>query len=225
MPTFVLIPGGWRGGWTYAPLAERLKQAGHEAYALTLSGLEETPAPASGINLETHIADVVELLSIEDLSQVILCAHSYGGMVATGVADRVPERLAALIYLDAFAPEHGQSWWDLAGDGFRALAIAHSRHDGLTVLPPDGVESRRRPHPLGTFLQSLRLARPAPDLLRVFVYASGWSATPFTAQYERLRDDPAWRVHVLACGHDLVRQALDETVQILNETANELAST
>ena len=224
MATFVLIPGGWRGGWTYAPLVERLEQAGHAAFTLSLSGLEEMPAAAGAINLETHIADVVALLSAEDLSDVILCAHSYGGMVATGVADRVPERLAALIYLDAFAPEDGQSWWDLAGDGFRALAIANARHDGLTVLPPDGVESRRRPHPLGTFLQSLRLTRPAPELVRVFVYASGWSATPFTAQYQRLRDDPAWRVHVLDCGHDLVRLALDETFDVLIGTANALAS-
>src|SRR4051794_36394877 len=102
MATFVLIPGGWRGGWWDAPLAERLRQAGHAAYAITLSGLEETPAPAAAINLETHIADVLELLSVKDLSEVILCAHSYGGMVASGVADRAPERLAALIYLDAF---------------------------------------------------------------------------------------------------------------------------
>src|SRR3954467_8319020 len=119
MATFVLIPGGWRGGWTYAPLAEQLKQAGHEAYALTLSGLEETPAPAPGINLETHIADVVELLSIEDLSQVILCAHSYGGMVATGVADRVPERLPAPLHFHVFASADGQTWW---GAGGRRLA-------------------------------------------------------------------------------------------------------
>jgi pimeloyl-ACP methyl ester carboxylesterase len=219
MATFVLIPGGWRGGWWYGPLAERLKQAGHAAYALTLSGLEETPAPRPGINLETHIADVVELLSVEDLSEVILCAHSYGGMVATGVADRAPERLAALIYLDAFAPEHGQAWWDLAGDDYRRLVIAQAAHDGLTVMPRDGVDPRCRPHPLGTFVQSLRLTRPAPELHRVFVYASGWSATPFTAQYERLRDDPAWTVHTIPCAHDLLHHAPDETFQVLIDVA------
>jgi len=224
MATFVLIPGGWRGGWWYAPLAERLKQAGHAVHALSLSGLEETPAPGAGINLETHIADVLELLSVEDLSEVILCAHSYGGMVATGVADRAPERLAALIYLDAFAPEHGQAWWDLAGDDYRRLVIAQAAHDGLTVMPRDGVDPRCRPHPLGTFVQSLRLTRPAPELFRVFVYASGWSATPFTAQYERLRDDPAWQVHVFDCAHDVVRHAPDETFEVLAQTARKLAA-
>ena len=222
MATFVLIPGGWRGGWWYAPLAERLRQAGHAAYAITLSGLEETPAPAAAINLETHIADVLELLSVEDLSEVILCAHSYGGMVASGVADRAPERLAALIYLDAFAPEHDQTWWDLAGDAYRRLVIAQAGHDGLTVLPRDGVDPRCRPHPLGSFVQRLRLTRPLPELPRVFVYATGWSATPFTEQYERLRADANWTVRTLACPHDLVQHAPDETFQVLADVARDL---
>ena len=222
MATFVLIPGGWRGGWWYAPLAERLRQAGHAAYAITLSGLEETPAPAAAINLETHIANVLELLSVEDLSEVILCAHSYGGMVASGVADRAPERLAALIYLDAFAPEHDQTWWDLAGDAYRRLAIAQAGHDGLTVLPRDGVDPRCRPHPLGTFVQRLHLTRPAPELRRVFVYATGWSATPFTAQYERLRADPAWTVRTIACAHDVIQHAPDEIFEMLIEVARDL---
>jgi pimeloyl-ACP methyl ester carboxylesterase len=222
MATFVLIPGGWRGGWWYEPLAARLREAGHATYALTLSGLEETPAPTARINLETHIADVLELLSAHDLSGVILCAHSYGGMVATGVADRAPERLVALVYLDAFAPEHGQAWWDLAGDAYRQLAIAGAAHDGLTVMRRDGVDPRCRPHPLGTFVQSLRLTRPQPDLPRVFVYATGWSATPFTAQYERLRTDPAWTVRTIASVHDLVHHAPDETFQVLMDVARGL---
>jgi pimeloyl-ACP methyl ester carboxylesterase len=223
MATFVLIPGGWRGGWWYAPLTERLRQAGHAAYAVTLSGLEETPAPAAPINLETHIADVLELLSVEDLSEVILCAHSYGGMVATGVADRAPERLAALVYLDAFAPDNGQAWWDLAGDAYRQLVIAGAGHDGVTVMPRDGVDPRCRPHPLGTFVQSLNLRRSPPELPRVFVYATGWSATPFTTQFERLRADPAWTVRTIACAHDLVHGALDETFAVLIDVARDLS--
>jgi pimeloyl-ACP methyl ester carboxylesterase len=209
----------------YAALAAKLRDAGHDAYALTLSGLEETPIPAGGINLDTHIADVVELLSVENLSDVILCAHSYGGMVATGAADRVPERLAALIYLDAFAPEDGQSWWDLAGDHYRQLAITQARRDGLTVAPPPHLDTRCRPHPLGTFMQSLRLTRPTPaGLRRVFVYATGWSATPFTAQYERLRNDEAWRVHELPCAHNVVRHAPEDTLKLLLDSASGLTA-
>src|SRR6516225_2778916 len=122
MATFVLIPGGWRGGWTFADFIARLKRAGHAAYALTLSGLDPAAdLPAGAINLDTHIADVLELMTVEDLAEVILCAHSYGGMVATGAAARAPERIAALVYLDAFVPEDGQSWWELAGEHFRKL--------------------------------------------------------------------------------------------------------
>jgi pimeloyl-ACP methyl ester carboxylesterase len=225
MATFVLIPGGWHGGWMYAELALRLRQAGHDAYAMTLSGMDDAPAPAANINLDTHIADVVELLTVEDLSQVILCAHSYGGMVATGVADRAPERLAALVYLDAFAPEDGQSWWDLAGDAYRTLVLAQARHNGLTVLPRDGADPRCRPHPLGSFVQALRAPYAAPGLRRVFVYATGWSATPFTAQYERLRTDPAWTVRTIASAHNVVRYAPDETFDVLMETAREVSAT
>lgn len=223
MATFVLIPGGWHGGWMYTDLAARLREAGHDAYALTLSGLDDGPSPAN-VNLDTHIADVLDLLTMEDLSEVILCAHSYGGMVVSGVADRAPERLAALIYLDAFVPEDGQSWWDLAGDAYRALVLAQARHDGLTVLPRDGADPRCRPHPLGTFVQALRAPYAAPGLHRVFVYATGWSATPFTAQYERLRSDPAWTVHTMPCAHNVVRYAPDETYDVLMETARKVAA-
>ena len=224
MASFVLIPGGWRGGWTFAEFVARLKRAGHEAYAPTLSGLDVVPDPAGGnINLDTHIADVIELLTVEDLSEVILCSHSYGGMVAAGVADRAPERIAALAYLDAFVPADGQSWWDLAGEYFRRLIIERVRHDGLTVEPPGVRDPRRRPHPIGSFLQALSLTRPEKAMPRLFVYAAGWSATPFTAQYERLLDDPAWQVHTLACGHDVINEAADEVFEILTRMAGNLS--
>ncbi len=224
MADFVLIPGGWRGGWTFADFVARLKQAGHEAHAVTLSGLDVAPDPSPvNINLDTHIADVIELLTVEDLSEVILCSHSYGGMVAAGVADRAPERIAALAYLDAFVPADGQSWWDLANAHFRELIIARARHDGLTVEPPPGPDRRRRPHPIGSFLQALRLTRPEKEMPRLFVYATGWSATPFTAQYERLRNDPAWQVHTLACGHDVFKEKPDEVLELLTRMARDMS--
>jgi pimeloyl-ACP methyl ester carboxylesterase len=224
MASFVLIPGGWRGGWTFADFVARLKRAGHEAYAVTLSSLDEVPEPSgANINLDTHIADVIELLTVEDLSEVILCSHSYGGMVASGVADRAPERIAAMAYLDAFVPANGQSWWALAGEHFRQIIIEQTRHDGLTVRPPAGRDSRRRPHPIGSFLQALHPTRAEKPMPRLFVYATGWSATPFTAQYERLRDDPAWQVHTLACGHDLINEASDEVFEILTRVAGDLS--
>jgi pimeloyl-ACP methyl ester carboxylesterase len=220
MATFVLIPGGWHGGWAFADFIARLKREGHAAYAVTLSGLDlAADHQASAINLDTHIADVLELITVEDLAEVILCAHSYGGMVATGVANRAPERVAALIYLDAFVPENGQSWWELAGERYRTLAVERARHDGLSVLPPDGLDPRCRPHPLGSFLQALRLGESVVPARRVFVYASGWEATPFAAQHQKLLCDAAWTVHSIACGHDVINIAPDEVFEILMEAA------
>jgi pimeloyl-ACP methyl ester carboxylesterase len=224
MANFVLIPGGWRGGWTFAEFVARLKRAGHQAYAVTLSGLDVTPERSgANINLDTHIADVLEFLAVEDLSEVILCSHSYGGMVASGVADRAPERIAALAYLDAFVPMNGQSWWDLANEHFRQLIIERVRHDGVTVEPPGSGDISRRPHPIGSFLQALHLIREEKPMPRLFVYATGWNATPFTAQYERLRDDPAWQVHTLACGHNLINEKPDEVFEILTRMARDLS--
>jgi pimeloyl-ACP methyl ester carboxylesterase len=224
--TFVLIPGGWHGGWAFADFVARLRRSGHEAYAPTLTGLDAASGVAAGrVNLDTHIDDVLGLLAVEDLSEVILCAHSYGGMVATGVADRAPERIAALVYLDAFVPQDGQSWWDLAGDDYRKIAIERARRDGFSVAPPDNLDSRCTPHPLASFVQALRLkGHPSKIARRVFVYASGWSATPFTAQYQRLRDDPAWTVHTLDCGHDVINAAPDAVMEILTGVIRDLSS-
>jgi pimeloyl-ACP methyl ester carboxylesterase len=140
-------------------------------------------------------------------------------MVATGAAARAPQRIAALVYLDAFVPEDGQSWWELAGEHYRKLAIERARHDGLSVLPPDGRDPRCRPPPLGSFLQALRLGEAEVPGIRVFVYASDWEATPFAAQYRRLLDDPGWIVHSIVCGHDVINIAPDEVFDILMETA------
>ncbi|MDR3466770.1 MAG: alpha/beta hydrolase [Xanthobacteraceae bacterium] len=219
MAIFVMVPGGWHGGWAFAGLAGRLRRDGHDVFTPTLTGLDEDEAlraAAPGTNLDAHISDICDLLAVEDLYEVVLVAHSYGGMVATGVADRSHDRIAALVYLDAFVPQDGQSWWDLTGETYRMLALARARHDGLTVLPPDHLDRRCAPHPLATFVQQLRLAgRERRIARRVFVFASGWAATPFRDQHERLKADPAWEVHEIDRGHDLMNTAPDEVMAIL----------
>jgi len=200
-------------------LAARLRSEGHDVFTPTLSGLDENAAlrgPAGAINLDTHIGDICDLITVEDLYEVVLVPHSYGGMVATGVADRIHDRIAAVVYLDAFVPRDGDSWFDLAGDGYRKLALARARHDGLTVLPPEGLDPRCAPHPLASFLQQLALSGREQEIARrVFAFASGWSDTPFREQYERLKADPAWEVHAIVCGHNVMNIAPDEVMTIL----------
>lgn len=225
MATFVLIPGGWRGGWTFADFVARLNQSGHEAAAVTLSGLHaEHERSAAPVNLDTHIADVLDLLRLKDFSEVILCAHSYGGMVASGVADRAPAHRSACLPRCLRARTRSV----LVGPCRRAFPESGNRPRPSRWPQRTPARGRRSPAPAPSarlFPSSPALPRAPAPMPRVFVYASGWSATPFSAQYQRLRDDPAWIVHSLACGHDVINAAPDEIFEILMQTAARLATT
>ncbi|MEV5652895.1 alpha/beta hydrolase [Nocardia sp. NPDC052254] len=140
MATFVLVHGGGHGGWCYQRVARLLRDDGHEVYAPSLSGLaDRAHLRLSGIGLETHIRDIAGLIEHEDLRDVVLVGHSYGGMVITGAADRVVERIGGLVYLDAANPVNGQSLVDVAGP-----IITVTREFGETV---DGVELVLAPTP------------------------------------------------------------------------------
>lgn len=211
MATYVLIPGGWRGGWWFEPLAQRLRAEGHEAYSVTLSGAGDRV-----VNLDTHIQDVMDVLVAEDLHDVVLCGHSYGGMVVSGVADRAPERVDSVVYVDAYVPEDGDSCFTLTSDAYRAVFLEQSRGDGSSVQPRQGGDPRTTAQPLATFLQAIRLTGSlARFRRRDYVYLSGWTGSPFTDLYERLSQDPAWHVHTLPVGHDVMAAAADELAEIL----------
>jgi pimeloyl-ACP methyl ester carboxylesterase len=114
MTTYVLVHGAWGGGWKFARVAERLRRRGHIVFTPTLTGAAERSHLLSGnITLSTHVTDILNVFRYEDLSDVVLLGHSYGGMVITAVADKIAEKIAALVYLDAFVPENGQSLFDL----------------------------------------------------------------------------------------------------------------
>jgi pimeloyl-ACP methyl ester carboxylesterase len=217
--TFVLVPGGWHGGWDFEPVTDRLRGQGHTVHDLTLPGLEpgQPAAPAGSINLDTHIDHVAKVVESVP-GDVVLCAHSYGGMAVTGAADHMPERIARLVYIDAFVPSHGQSWWDLANEHYRSIVIHGARADGLTVAAPPGLDPRTRPHPLASFLQEVQLTGALHAIpRRTLIFASGWDATPFREQYARLRDDPSWETHELPTGHNVMRDAPDALTVILTD--------
>jgi pimeloyl-ACP methyl ester carboxylesterase len=215
MATYVLVPGGWHGGWYFESFAEALRARGHRAYAVTLTGLgERRHLLRADVNLDTHVEDVVQLLEMQDLSEVILLGHSYAGMVVSGVLDHAPNRIAAAIYCDAYVPDDGQSCFSLANDFFRNLFLDNTAKDGFSVLPPPRLGPRATPHPLAAFLQSLRLKNPLPPVRRSFVYLSAWPKTPFTSTYERLRTMPEWRTFDLPVGHNVIAAAFDELLEI-----------
>lgn len=126
--------------------------------AVPLTGLgERSHLATSATNLDTHIQDVLSVLEYEDLHDVVLCAHSYGGMVASGVADRAAERIASVVFLDAQVPRDGESLWELTTESERQRFLASSR-DGVMTEPPPGLDPRATAHPLACFLQPLRLS-------------------------------------------------------------------
>jgi len=183
MATFLVAHGAWSAGWAWKKMRPLLRARGHELFTPTHTGLGERAHLASpDIDLETHIADILGVLEFEDLANVMLIGHSYGGMVATGVADRARARIAKLIYLDAHAPGDGESLFDL-NPGRRSAMIeaARQRGDGWKMpanpMPPDTPEAdqawampRRMPQPLKTFEQKLRLHHGELTLPRHYIY-------------------------------------------------------
>lgn len=191
-------------------LAPLLRKAGHEVFAPSLTGVGERAHLASpSVNVSTHIADVLGTLAYERLKGVVLVGHSYGGMVVTGVADRAAERIAALVYLDAFVPQDGEALLDLLPERVRE----HFPREGWQVppLPPAAqgmkdereiawLEGRRDPQPMKCFTEKLRIEGRYRGP-RAYVSCTGYSPTSFTRFAGQARNDPAWRYHELATHH------------------------
>src|SRR5262245_51047837 len=214
MATFVLVPGGWHGSWCFDTVVPLLERAGHTVHALTLTGLrpdddDETVATA---NLDTHADDVLRVLDRAHIASATLVGHSYGGMVIAAAADRAAGRISRLVHLDAYVPRDGDSCWSSTSDEYRQAFVAGAAATGYAVRPPfrppDGGDPRRRPHPLGSFLQMIRLTGAVTQVpRREFIYCSGWEGTPFTGLRTRLQADPGWQVHDLPTAHNAMREA------------------
>jgi len=218
---YVLIPGGWHGSWSFDPIKETLEKMGHKLLALTLPGLEKAATkPDKIINLDTHIQYVEDQIISKSLKNIILCGHSYGGLVITGVADKLPERIESLVYIDAYIPENSDSCWKLTSDVYRDLFVTGVSHDGFSVAVPAGTDNRRVPHPMATFMQGLHLNGNYKQIRnRVFIYASGWEATPFKRQFEALKNNPEWRIETINCGHNIMKEAPERLTAILHEAS------
>ena len=182
------------------------------------------------VDLGTHVQDVANVLFYEDLTDAILAGHSYGGMVVTGVAGRMPERLRRLVYLDAFVPEDGQSLFDLVGAERAASMRARAAADGdgwrvpAVAPPPDAPRSlpRQHPQPIRTLDRPIRLPDGPIRLPRTDVHCTAKdpdASDPFRQFADRVKADPAWTYREIATGHNLQHSAVDETVELLLEAA------
>ena len=230
MATFVLAHGAWSAAWAWKKVRPLLRARGHELYTPTLTGLGDRGHHASpAVDLETHVSDVVAMLDYEDLRDVILIGHSYGGMVATGVADRVPERLRQVVYLDAFVPAEGRCLLDYLPEGVRKHMVENAA-DGWRVpanpIPPDTspedvawIEPRRMTQPLRTFQQPLRLKRGETTLPRSYIYCRlAPPGDPFRQFAERAKRE-GWRCFELDASHSPNVTAPEALADLLAEIA------
>lgn len=214
MATFVLVPGAWHGAWAFETVVPLLEAAGHTAHAVTLTGLrpDDDEATVAGANLDTHAGDVLQFLDHSHLTEVTLVGHSYGGMVISAAADRADGRVSRLVHLDAYVPRDGESCWSLTTDAYRQSFVAGAADTGYAVRPPfrapHGGEPRRRPHPLASLVQSIRLTGAVDRIpRRDFIYCSGWEdGTPFAGLRTRLQADPSWHVHDIPTAHNAMRE-------------------
>jgi pimeloyl-ACP methyl ester carboxylesterase len=231
--TFVLVHGAWHGGWSYARVAALLRSQGHTVFTPTLTGLGERAHLLTGsINLSTHIDDILGVFRFERVTDVVLVGHSYGGMVVASVADRIPERLRALAYLDAFIPEDGQAIVDIIPEYTQQYLAGAGSRDGLTVPPPPAaffavnaadaatVDALTTPHPLGSLTEKVRLTGAYRSVKR-HLYVHGAELrrdNPFRRVYGRAKAD-GWNTHTLTCGHEVMLDMPEKTAELLERMA------
>jgi pimeloyl-ACP methyl ester carboxylesterase len=218
---FVLVHGAWAGAWALTRVTDRLVAKGHRVYAPTLSGLGERSHLATcDINLSTHVADIVNEVTWKDLDRVVLVGISYGGLVITGAAERLGERIASLVYVDAFIPSDGQSFSDITGwtPAGRMTAPPEMPADAFADETDRAwIAGKVTPQPSATLTERLHVSGAYQRISKkVYVKASGW-AGPFDSLASGLRADPSWSVTEIACGHDIANLRPDELTEILNE--------
>ena len=227
--SFVLVHGAWHGGWCWARLKPLLETAGHRVTAPTLTGLGERRHLISrSVTLYTHVEDVLAHIEMEDLSDIVLVGHSYAGFVVSGVCERAPQAISRVILLDAFVPKNNEAVADYspsaalyrenaAKDASWNIAPPPVAAFGLsTPLDADWVSRHLTPHPVGTYLQNIRLTHgmgAVSYLAYIACTAPALSVLDITR--ERVSNDPQWRFVELAAGHDAMVSAPQQLADAL----------
>lgn len=232
MTTFVLVHGAWHGGWCWSRVARGLVAASHSVHAPTLTGLGERAHFLSReTSLETHVHDILDVLEAGNLKDAVLVGHSYGGVVVTCVADRAPQRIARLVYLDAVVPRDGECMYDRSPVSIRAHFEEHANRGGqgwyvpVSALSPQflGLTSeadarwvmpKLTPHPIRTFAERVRLSVSFPRMPRTYINCIGdkQPGQPRTAQADGIDD-----YHEIRAGHDAMVAAPEAVTALLRD--------
>lgn len=224
---FVICHGAWDGGWYWLETASHLQKLGHEVYTPTYTGLgERVHLAIPEITLETHIQDIINVIHYEKLNNIILVGHSYGGAVATGVAERIPEKIWELVYVDALIPNNGDSVVSLFGDHSpvvgQLIEMAEAHGDGWKIpFTFEGpFDPRQTPHPLRTFLQELKVTNPIAKLIPcTFIACTERGNDPTFEPIEagaQLAKQKGWHYYEIETGHNPNETEPVKTAEILH---------
>jgi pimeloyl-ACP methyl ester carboxylesterase len=230
----VLVHGAWHGGWCWERLSRLLTQRGYPVYAPTMTGLDPDAVEVpGGISLETHVQDIMRVIGQADLSNAVLVGHSYGGFVISAVADRLPKRIGALVYLDAFVPENGKCVMDYVPESdWRTQLVRAGVETGFVPAPAlqqFGVEAdadlkwatpKLRPQPYGAFTETIALYKPAGQgIRRSYITCRHPTVSRFEQFARQISADPSWTYYELRTGHDAMISAPGDLARLLEEIA------
>jgi pimeloyl-ACP methyl ester carboxylesterase len=231
--TFLLVHGAWHGGWCWRRVADLLQAKGHKVFAPTMTGLgERSHLMRAGIDLSTHVTDIVNVMKWEGLSGVVLCGHSYGGMVVSGVAEQMADKIASIVFLDAFVPENGDAMADLTSQVVRdALkAATEKREISMPARPAAAflvnekdqawVDRLCGPQPIGTMTEKITLAGARERIAKkAYIRAGAYPNPGFDKALARVKSDRSWRTYDVPCGHDVMVDMPERLAEILLEVA------
>jgi len=233
MTTFVLVHGSWHGGWVWGRVADRLEAQGHRVYRPTLTGIgERSHLLRADITLTTHITDIVNVFRFEQLSDVVLCGHSYAGFVVSGVAEQVEPEIGSIVFLDSFLPNNGESVLETTPPDVRA-AIERALQRGEIGIPPRSadafgvnekdrawIDAMLRPHPIGAYREKLALTGSRERIAKkTYIRAPSYAVAAFDTALARAKADPSWRTYEVPCGHDVMVDMPERLTEILLQVA------
>ena len=231
--TFVLVHGAWHGGWCWRRVSDLLEKKGHKVFTPTMTGLGASSHLASkDVNLTTHITDIINFIEWENLSNIVLVGHSYGGYIISGVAEKIGGKVGSIVFLDAFLPENGDSLAATSSQPVReaiAAAIGRGEH-ALKPVPAAvfrvneadraWVDGKCTPHPIGALTEKVVLTGARDKIAKKsYIRAKGYPSVPFDAALAKCQPNTAWKTFEMTAGHDAMVDQPQELTDLLLQVA------
>jgi len=227
--TFVLVHGAWHGGWCWRRVCDLLEKQGHKVFTPTMTGLgERSHLMSKDVVLDTHIADIVNVIKWEDLSGICLVAHSYGGFPVSGALEQVLDRVSSVVFVDAFLPENGQKSLDVASEFSRKGTLEAVAKGEVSRPAPKAetfhvneqdrawVDSKLTPQPVGVALQPIKLTGARERIAKkTYIRAPVYPQPAFDRYHAAKKADASWRTYEVDGGHDVMVDRPQRLVEIL----------